>query len=285
MVDDVITAVECGSKSVKLNAAVNAFIESKKLSLSTSKCSKIHIGYKKTQENCPDLKIKNVSIKCSEKEKYLGDYISKRGNSKETIKERNLRGDSILSNMRAILQDIPLGNRRTQSGLIFRQAWFINSCFFNSEIWTGVNDNDMKYLTTIDHKILRLITGAQAKVPSEMLFLETSQLPITNIIALRRILYLQNILIRRGDELVKRVYCAMKSSPLKGDWCSIVAQDMYNIGLNFSDEEIGRMSKTAFKTIVKKKMRQHVLDELNTIKSGHTKVKYSVYSDLKISQK
>ena len=57
MVDDVITAVECGSKSVKLNAAVNAFIESKKLSLSTSKCSKIHIGNKKTQENCPDLKI------------------------------------------------------------------------------------------------------------------------------------------------------------------------------------------------------------------------------------
>ena len=129
MVDDVITAVECGSKSVKLNAAVNAFIDSKKLSLSTSKCSKIHIGNKKTQEQCPDLKIKNVSIKCSEKEKYLGDYITKRGNSKETIKERNLRGDSILSNMRAILQDIPLGNRRTQTGLIFRQAWFINGCF------------------------------------------------------------------------------------------------------------------------------------------------------------
>ena len=46
MVDDVITAVECGSKSVKLNATVNAFIESKKLSLSSSKCSKIHIGNK-----------------------------------------------------------------------------------------------------------------------------------------------------------------------------------------------------------------------------------------------
>ena len=119
-----------------------------------------------------------MSIKCSEKEKYLGDYISKKGNSKETIIERNVRGDSILSNMRAILQDIPLGNRRTQTGIIFRQAWFINVCFFNSEIWTGVNDNDMKYLTTIDHKILRLITGAQAKVPSEMLFLETSQLPL-----------------------------------------------------------------------------------------------------------
>ena len=34
MVDDVITAVECGSKSVKLNAVVSALIDSKKLSLS-----------------------------------------------------------------------------------------------------------------------------------------------------------------------------------------------------------------------------------------------------------
>ena len=84
----------------------------------------------KSQENCPDLKVNSVSIKCSVKEKYLGDHITNKGNSKETIKERNIRGDSILANMRAILQDIPLGNRRTQIGLILRQAWFINRCFF-----------------------------------------------------------------------------------------------------------------------------------------------------------
>ena len=41
MVDDMITAVECRSKTVKLNAAVNAFIKSKKLFLNTSKHSKI----------------------------------------------------------------------------------------------------------------------------------------------------------------------------------------------------------------------------------------------------
>ena len=120
----------------------------------------------------------NEATQISERENYLGDYISKSGNSKKTVKERNTRGDSILSNMRAMLTDIPLGNRRTQIGLILRKTWFLNGCFFNSEIWTGVNDNDLKSLKIIDHKILRLITGAQAKVPSEMLFLETSKIPI-----------------------------------------------------------------------------------------------------------
>ena len=83
----------------------------------------------------------NQSVKISDREKYLGDFISKQGNSKETVKERNIRGDTILSNMRAILTDIPLGNRRTKIGLILRKAWFLNGYLLNSEIWTGVNDN------------------------------------------------------------------------------------------------------------------------------------------------
>ena len=46
-------------------------------------------------------------MKSSDKEKYLGDYIQKKGNSKETTKDGN-----ILSNMRVILQDIPLGSKK-----------------------------------------------------------------------------------------------------------------------------------------------------------------------------
>ena len=33
--------------------------------------------------------------------------------------------------MRAILSEIPLGKWRTKIGLVLRQAWFINGCFFN----------------------------------------------------------------------------------------------------------------------------------------------------------
>ena len=118
-----------------------------------------------------------------------------------------------------------------------------------------------------------------------MLFLETSQLPIKYIIASRRILYLQNILKRHEDELIKRVYYAMRYSPLKGDWSNTVFEDMQSIGLNESEEVISQMSKTAFKTIVKSKMRQHVLKELNTIKLGHNKVNCIQHSSLKVPQK
>ena len=134
MVDDIISAVKCGSTATAVNATINAFIDSKKLKLGINKCAKIHIGNKSTSARCPEQTIHEEKLKSSEKEKYLGDYVTKYGNSKETIKDRKSRGNAILSEMRAILRDIPLGFRRTKIGIVLRKAWFINSCFCNSEV-------------------------------------------------------------------------------------------------------------------------------------------------------
>ena len=163
--------------------------------------------------------------------KYLGDYVTKYGNSKETIQQRKTRGNAIVSEMRALLRDIPLGSFRTQIGLVLRQAWFLNGCFFNSEVWSGYNDSNLSDLVVIDHQILRLITNCQAKVPVEMLYLETAQMSIQSIISVRRLLYLHEILSRNPSELIHQVYIAMKEAPLKDDWIHIVKQDMDKINL------------------------------------------------------
>ena len=93
-----------------------------------------------------------------------------------------------MSEMRATLRDIPLGQWRTKIGLVLRQAWFINGCFFNSEVWSGFSKNDLHDLEVIDHQILKVVTGGQAKVQSEMLYLKTSQIPIQNILSSRSML-------------------------------------------------------------------------------------------------
>ena len=53
MVDDIISAVKCGSTATAVNATINAFIESKKLTLKSTKCAKIQIGNKSSFERCP----------------------------------------------------------------------------------------------------------------------------------------------------------------------------------------------------------------------------------------
>ena len=157
--------------------------------------------------------------------------------------------------MRAILRDIPLGCRRTEIGIILRKFWFINGCFYNSEVWNGFTETDLHNLKIIDHQILRLITGAQSKVPVEMLFLETSQVPIIDIISVRRLLYLYEILRRPKNELIVQIYTAMKERPLKNDWIHLIYQDMQKFDIHMSDESISLLNKQDFKKIVKCNMR------------------------------
>ena len=176
--------------------------------------------------------------------------------SKETIKDRKLRGNAMLSLMCALLSDIPLGKWRTETGISLRQSWFINGCLFNSEVWLGLSPQDLHDLNVIDHKILRLITGAQEKVPVEMLFLETGELPIKHVISVRRLMYLHTILKRNTNKITRKIYSAMKEDPIKGDWINLVKVDLEVINLSLEDErEIENMTSEEFKVLLKRKFR------------------------------
>ena len=279
MVDDVITASKCGNQVISTNAAVNMFTNLKKLKLSETKCSRLHIGKNKC-DNCASISVNEEEIKESHKEKYLGDYLTDKANPAATILDRKQKGFGILSEITAILEDIPLGVRRFEIGMTLRQSWFINGTLYNSEVWCAYTIHDIKMLEMLDRKILRQILGAHAKVPSEMLHLETGAIPLSHVIAVRRLLYLQNILKKNKNEIVRQVYTAQKENPSKGDWINIVEEDKMKYNLNISDELIGDISKYEFKKLVKHNVREKVFDELITLQKKHDKVKNIIFSDM-----
>ena len=58
MVDDLLSIQKCSTDTVRINAVINSFIESKKLKLSESKCHRIHIKNKKDKNTqCSCLKV------------------------------------------------------------------------------------------------------------------------------------------------------------------------------------------------------------------------------------
>jgi hypothetical protein len=287
MVDDIITASKCGTTAVTLNAMVTTFVDQKKLKLSDAKCKKIHIGSKHSRENCDDHFVNGKPMEQSDKEKYLGDYLTSAANSKETVKERKARGYAVLSQMHAILSDIPLGKYRTEMGLELRHAWFLNGVLFNSEVWTGISENDLNDLAVIDHKILRLITGAQSKVNTEMLYLETGEMILESVISVRRILYFHTLLKRHDSEITKQIFKAMEKAPLKDDWIHLVIKDLEKINLSLKDaNEIKAQDKMDFKKLVKQKMRKHTLNLLEKTKlRDNCKIKNIKHQSLSKPQK
>ena len=272
MVDDVIAASKCGNQVVSTNSAVTTFSKLKKLELSEQKCARLHVGKFKCDQ-CAKICVNEKPIKESQKEKYLGDYLTKYANPLETLQDRKCKGYGILGELRALLNDIPLGSRRLETGLTLRESWFLNGTLYNSEVWCNYNESNLKQLGILDRKILRCILGAHAKSPSEMLYLETNLLQIPDIISTRRLMYYQNILKRQDDEIVRKVFVAQQKNPCKGDWIELVLADMKKYNICISEEKISSMSDQQFKVLIKKHINQHSFQELNTIKTGHKKVK------------
>ena len=278
MVDDVVTLSKCGATSVTLNSTVNTFMEHKKLKLNPKKCAKMHIG--KACLNCPKLKVHEEEMKSSSKEKYLGDFVSTSGSTKDTVEARIIRGNAISVEIRSILNEIPLGTRRTEIGLALREAWFINGCLFNSEVWSNLSAQNVQKLEIIDHKILRHILGAHSKVPTEFLHLETGTLNISSVISVRRMSYLQTILKRHESELIRRVYNEMKENRVKGDWYGLVSNDFSDIDEQIDEITIANLSETEFKRQIKEKVRKKALANFNEMKCNHSKIRNLNYESL-----
>ena len=115
---------------------------------------------------------------------------------------------------------------------------FFNGILFNSEVLGAYAEKHVEELMVIDNMILRTVVGAQSKVPLETLYLESSTLSIKHVITLQQMLYIKTILSRHEDEVVWRVYTAMKERPPKGDWYHRVALDFEQVDISMDKEVI-----------------------------------------------
>ena len=254
-----------------MNTEVNTFTELKKLELGHSKCGRMHLGNKSYQ--CHKGNVHGEEMRQTQKEKYLGDQINNKGNIKDTITERANKGYAIVSQIMSLIKELPIGQFRTQIGLMLRDAWLVNGTLFNSEAWHGISKDTMKPLESVDHHLLRQLLGAHVKTPTEFLYLETGCTPLAFIVKSRRLMYLKEIITRPEEELISRIYQSQKKAPKTGDWCQMVKDDLQVLGIHMSEEEIASMSTLSYKRHIKSQIKKAAFLHLQTLQANHTKVK------------
>ena len=144
-------------------------------------------------------------MKNSDKEKYLGNLMDNSGKPKSTLDYRVGKGWGILSEIKAILNEVPLGNNKVEIGLQLRQGMIENGLLFNSKAWHSVSPYDLTPLAKVNEVLLRFLLDSLAKAPLETMYLETGAISIRFIVASRRMNYLQTIMKREEEELTRRV--------------------------------------------------------------------------------
>ena len=271
MVDDILTVQKCSTNAVKMNATVNAFIESKKLKLSEKKCHRIHVKSKKSKNEpeCLPLKIHDQKMNNTKQEKYLGDLIDSTGTIRKTIEDRRNKGYGIVSEILAILEDIPLGRFKMEIGLMLRQAMLINGILFNSESWHSVSETEYRMLEAVDEQLLRALVKGHSKTTLEFLYLEAGVIPLRYVIASRRLLYHQVILQREDDELTKRIYQAQKDDTTPGDFAELVSKDFLSINQPQDDRKIKMTNRDSYKLDIKAKIKTTAFSYLQEKQQQH----------------
>ena len=163
MVDDILGIQQCSTKSRQLNSVINRFINLEKLRLSSGKCSNIHIG--KENIECHKLKVHENIMKCSKQESYLGDIIHQSGKVRPNIEKRKSKGYGNISNILAMVNEIPFAHWKVEAGLKLRQAMLINGILFNAQAWQGIQLKDIILLEKVDEALLRWLLSAHPKIP------------------------------------------------------------------------------------------------------------------------
>ena len=135
-VDDILGISECGAKSVKMNAYIEAKIEGKQLELGKTKCFQMHVG--KNTSQCPKLSVHGREMQKTKKEKYLGDILSSSGRIDDNINERFKKGIGIINEIMSILKEVSFGYHYFEIGILFRNSKLINGIMCSIEALYGL---------------------------------------------------------------------------------------------------------------------------------------------------
>ena len=301
MVDDLFLMAGCGLPSVLINAFINAKTNSKKLQFGADKCHKLHVG--KHCDLCPNLYIDKWKMletdqvetgltsheevldevhlmETKEEEKYLGDIIMNNGKNTKNIKARRDKGEGNVRQIMSILDDMCFGPYQFEVASILRESLLINSILTNSEVWYNLSKKEIEQLEQIDEELLRKILETGRSTPKVMLYLEMGCLPIRYIIKKRRIMFLHYILHQAKESLLHRFFSAQKANPSRGDWCLTVEEDLRELDLNLSLDQMEQISEYSLQKLLKVKVDIAALEYLN--KEKKSKTKHISHTELKL---
>ena len=307
MIDDLLCISECGYKTPMLNTYMKVKTNSKKLQFGDQKCKKLHVG-----KLCEEFKCHKISVdawreitifkdeigvdKIEDKysgeeeieekteEKYLGDIISNDGRNIKNIKSRIAKGNGIVSKIMTILDAFPFGSHYFEIGLILRDSLLTSSMLCNSEAWYNITKKEMELLETVDTTLLRRILNAPKYTAKEMLYLELGCIPYRYLIQKRRLMFLFYILNQDSNSMIYKFFESQKSHQTSKDWVTTITQDIKELNIDKTFEEIKKMKKNEFNRMVTQKIQKWTLDKLEEKKKTHSKVKELIHENLGIQK-
>ena len=94
--------------------------------------------------------------------KYLGDFITEKGTTRENIHNRRNKGWGRIADIVCMVSEMP-DQVRMMAGLKLQEAKLCNGVLFSTEVWSYVSEVDLDRLEVVDTSLLRQLVDGHSK--------------------------------------------------------------------------------------------------------------------------
>ena len=157
---------------------------------------------------------------------------------------------------------------------------FLPTILFNSEAWSHLTAENVEKLQIEQLRYLKRIMSVPRSTSNSFVFLELGFLPIKYEIARRQLVFLHHILNLDKTDPVLLVYKELGKFTYEKNWANSIRQTLFDLDIFMSDEEIAPLSKSKWKGMVKRKVREKAFSFLSLEASKGSKTASIYYEKL-----
>ena len=306
LVDDIIGITAADYKAHQLNTILKVKTAEKRLQFGVSKCKTMLVSkntkaelsngtltvdnwcvkYKhndETGENTLNEKyVGQVNMEQVNTHKYLGFVLSNTGDNSVNISAMRKKSIWIIRRLFKQLEELKLQKYYFECGIIFLHVILRSSILYACETYYYLKENQIRQLERIEEGYLRKLFQTSTGCPIVQLYLESGVIPARFAIKKARLMFLKSILEENPNSMIHRFITLQIEQPTKGDWISSCQQDLIDLDINLSFEEITKISKYQLKKQIKESISKKAFEYL--IKKQGSKGKEMKYTELEMAE-
>jgi hypothetical protein len=223
-----------------------------------------------------------INIEKTDKQKYLGFVLSSTGDNMVNISAMKTKSVWIIRKIFQKLDSLHLKKYYFECGVIFLNVMLRSSIFYACESYYNLKETEIRQLERIEECFLRKLFKTSKGCPISQLYLEAGHTPARYYIKKTRLLFLRCILQENPNSLISRFLSLQFKNPTRGDWASSCLQDLKDLQIEMSLDEIKKIPKTKFSGIIQKAIQKRAFEYL--ISKQGSKGQEIRYTELKMAE-
>ena len=215
--------------------------------------------------------------------KHLGFVISNTGDNMVNINNMKNKLIGIIRQIFNCLESLNLMRYYLECAMVSMNIMLRSSILYAAETYHNLKENELREIERIEETFMRKILNTSKGCPIVQLYLTLGQIPARFAIMRMRLSFLQCILKEDEESMISNVLHLQLKNPTRGDWASTCVDNLRQLEITESFDEIRNMKKNTFDKMLKSridKIALHYLTSKQGQKGGemlYTQIEMSKY--------